>query len=356
MDYFLPEILRMRPVNDEYCAKNEPAIGTVLYSHRLAIAPTSRGAKGKIQSLEQGPEQYTLLRFEGYADDSDGFRLLLARLRETPWMSIREQNPRVLLQIYVPHSAVDLDELAGMHFPSECTPPPARGILQSVPLAGWERFVAVATHARENYTTRARCKSSTLVAVVDFVRDTGAKDRLRKVLADGKLRSLRVVTRHIVRWKQLERYKYGLQVLALSARAGEIVKLLRRKVNIPHSWYQETPGPDLSHGTMMPATIRRGTDVLVCDDDRELWRLCDKDDAEDIAPVGFFRSLWRRLFGSNHETTHTGHTAQTWSVTGSETLVRSLVQYTAGATMTPCPWNPWCTEQQQHHPNKRQHV
>ena len=374
MDYFLPEILRVAPVHDKLCAKEEPAIGTVLYSHRLSTPPPWWApTNGKMQSLKQGAQQYTLLRCEGYVDDGDGFRLLLAQLRETPWMRIREQNPRVLLQIYVPHSGgVDLDELAGVHFPptpkQEEVPaaPPARGLLQSVPLAGWEGFVAVATHARPSYTAPERCKSSTLVAVVDFLRDPRAEVRLQRVLSGeggNKLRSLRVVTTEMAHLKQLEKYQYGLQVITLSAKAEEIAKLLSRKVNRNNSWCQETPGPDLRRGTsgywdtrMPEATVWRGTDILVCGNDRKLWRLCDRDtdDDKDTTMKASSRSAWPRVFGANHGTRHS---TETWSVTGSETLLRSLMKYTTGGatTVTPSPWNPSCNEQK-HHPNKRRRV
>lgn len=105
-----------------------PVIGTVIYHVHPQQMPQST-----IGVLENGPSQFTILRLVSFvhknADGSVNLDDLSNHLQLVPWSNIRAQNPRLLLQLFVPLEA-DCVEMGKV-------------VQRAVPMSGWEALLVL---------------------------------------------------------------------------------------------------------------------------------------------------------------------------------------------------------------------
>ena len=107
-----------------------PSIGTVI-CHVRPRDPRAVPPLPNIGVLENGAEQFTILRLVAFLRGQPGdFLIFSQHLKAIPWDSIRAQNPRMLVEIFVP-ATQDITEVRNR-------------VLRSVPMNDWEALVVLA--------------------------------------------------------------------------------------------------------------------------------------------------------------------------------------------------------------------
>lgn len=122
IDIQFPAILSTHTARKNTSAPTEASLGTVLYIHK-ACQRLKVCRSGSEPIVDGGSGRYTVLRLDGYLDRKKPKGKRLGRqLARTAWDAIQKQNPRIVLQIHVPHSYEAYQKLPGGAFQWEAPP------------------------------------------------------------------------------------------------------------------------------------------------------------------------------------------------------------------------------------------
>ena len=204
--YNLPFFLRSTPVGTTKKADPDPRVGTVYYFNARYKSENTHLQNTRKFDAYQADGSFAIVRLEGFENDLVGLEQKLAL---TAWHEMRERNTCLLLQIYMPPSFTNIEELTKI-------------VLRRVPLCGWAHLVATVTFTQDFFardTWNTANPSTTLAVVIDFMQmeTDEALQELRKAAINDDYypRSLRVAipyaTPSLV--ELFEKFQGGIQII-----------------------------------------------------------------------------------------------------------------------------------------------